>query len=80
MCEFDHPESEAVFTHKFFCTYCDRGPNHSRDKRETIAIESVLHASSTVPGPGRAAEGGGKGRVLVRYPYLSDGSRCQPHA
>ena len=36
VCEVDHPDSDLLFEHRFFCTYCDRGPKHNRADRETL--------------------------------------------
>lgn len=42
VCEIDHPDSDLLFEHRFFCTYCDRGPKHNRADREKLTFESAL--------------------------------------
>jgi hypothetical protein len=42
VCEVDSPESDALFVHKFFCTYCDRGATWKREDREQLGLEKAL--------------------------------------
>lgn len=42
VCEFDDDEARHLFEHKFFCTYCDRGPKFpSRAARETVDVKKA---------------------------------------
>lgn len=61
LCEIDHPDSDLLFEHRFFCTYCDRGPKHDRAEREKLPFESVLD------GP----------NVRVVYPLVPDSELCK---
>lgn len=61
LCEIDHPDSDLLFEHRFFCTYCDRGPKHDRAEREKLPFESVLD------GP----------NVRVVYPLVPGSELCK---
>jgi opacity protein-like surface antigen len=68
VCEVDSPESDALFVHKFFCTYCDRGATWKREDREQLGLEKALKLAGLSKRAAAGTSGAAPDTFRIVYP------------